>query len=226
MLWPIVERLLVPSPGQSILDVACGNGVTSRRLEKSGAKITAIDFSAGLLALAKQRGAADGIDYRLINAGDASAIASLGLKVFDSALCNMALMEMAHIKPLLRAIPTLLKPGGSFVASILHPSFNNPAIVLTGERQHCDGVLVDSYSIRVKRYAESFTQPGVAMTGQPVPHLYFHRSIQTLLKPAFDAGLVLDGWDEPLFPQSLQPGLRWSQVTDIPPVLIFRLRVL
>ena len=32
LLWPAVERLLVPSAGERLLDIACGNGVTSRRL--------------------------------------------------------------------------------------------------------------------------------------------------------------------------------------------------
>jgi 2-polyprenyl-3-methyl-5-hydroxy-6-metoxy-1,4-benzoquinol methylase len=34
LVWPAVERLLRPAAGERLLDVACGNGVTSRRLAK------------------------------------------------------------------------------------------------------------------------------------------------------------------------------------------------
>ena len=41
-------------PGQAILDVACGNGVTSRRLAVDGAQVTAIDFSESLIDFARK----------------------------------------------------------------------------------------------------------------------------------------------------------------------------
>ena len=56
LIWPVVKSLLEPSPGQGVLDVACGNGVTSRRLAESGAQVTAIDFSESLIAKADRHG--------------------------------------------------------------------------------------------------------------------------------------------------------------------------
>jgi hypothetical protein len=32
LLWPAVERLLKPQPDEQLLDIAYGNGLTSRRL--------------------------------------------------------------------------------------------------------------------------------------------------------------------------------------------------
>jgi hypothetical protein len=112
----------------------------------------------------------------------------------------MALMDMAEIEPLMRAVGECLRPAGRFVFSILHPCFNNPDVVLTEEREDRDGALVDTYSVRIRRYFTSFTKRSVAIRGQSQPHLYFHRSLQTLLTAAFDAGLLLDGWNEPAFP--------------------------
>ncbi|HEY2380123.1 MAG TPA: hypothetical protein VGK48_02970 [Terriglobia bacterium] len=37
LVWPAVERLLRPRSGERLLGVACGNGVTSRRLANAGA---------------------------------------------------------------------------------------------------------------------------------------------------------------------------------------------
>ena len=39
-------------PGQRVLDIACGNGLTSRKLAASGAQVTAFDISARMIELA------------------------------------------------------------------------------------------------------------------------------------------------------------------------------
>jgi len=55
LIWPAVERFLSIKDGERILDIAYGNGVTSRRLFKLGAKVVAIDFSETLINIARQR---------------------------------------------------------------------------------------------------------------------------------------------------------------------------
>src|SRR5450759_3934510 len=39
--WPAILRLLDPQAGQNILDIATGNGLTARRLNALGARVTA-----------------------------------------------------------------------------------------------------------------------------------------------------------------------------------------
>ena len=53
--WPAILRLLDPQPGQHILDIATGNGLTARRLAALGAQVTAFDFSEELIKLAQAR---------------------------------------------------------------------------------------------------------------------------------------------------------------------------
>jgi 2-polyprenyl-3-methyl-5-hydroxy-6-metoxy-1,4-benzoquinol methylase len=45
LLWPATERLLGLRPGERVLDVACGNGLTSRRLAALRAAVVAFDFA-------------------------------------------------------------------------------------------------------------------------------------------------------------------------------------
>lgn len=66
LVWPAVERCLRPTAGARILDIACGNGLTSRRLTELGARVVAIDFAEELLALAKARAHQQNIDYRVV----------------------------------------------------------------------------------------------------------------------------------------------------------------
>jgi 2-polyprenyl-3-methyl-5-hydroxy-6-metoxy-1,4-benzoquinol methylase len=227
LLWPAVEKLSGPVAGKRWLDVACGNGLTSRRLAQAGAKVTAFDFSEPMIDLAKKRGGA-GIEYRVMDATDRDALSALGAGAFDGALCNMALMDMADIDPLMQALGTLLRPNGAFVFSVLHPCFNNPATIQMGELEDREGDLVTTYSVKISRYLTPYTQVGLAMREQPVPHPYFHRPLGALLAPGFAAGLVLDAMEERAFPaENLGggPALAWNgRFSEIPAALVARLR--
>lgn len=227
LIWPAVERLLQLPAGGPILDVACGNGLTSRRLAALGEAVVGIDFSERLIELARRRGG-DGIDYRVVDATDRAALLALGEGAFARVLCNMALMDMADIEPLMSAAGRLLRPGGAFVFSVLHPCFNNPAAVQMAELEDRGGSFVTTYSVKVPRYLTPYTQTGAAMHGQPEPHPYFHRSLTDLLAPALRAGLVLDALEERAFPPDYAGGstpLSWSgRFSEIPPILVARLR--
>jgi 2-polyprenyl-3-methyl-5-hydroxy-6-metoxy-1,4-benzoquinol methylase len=225
LVWPAVEKLLRPEVGERLLDIACGNGLTSRRLAQAGASVLAFDFSEEMIRFAK---AQDGhsIEYRVLDATDGGGLQGLGS--FDGALCNMALMDLADIRPLMNALVSLLLPTGRFVFSVLHPCFNSPATVQMGELQDQGGAFVTTYSVKVSRYLTPYTQAGLAMHGQPVPHPYFHRPLSALLAPGFEAGLVLDALEERSFPPENVGGstpLSWSgHFSEIPAVLVGRMR--
>lgn len=229
LVWPAVEHLLQPAVGERLLDVACGNGLTSRRLAQAGVSVVACDFSEAMLEQARKHDGQERIDYRMVDATDRDELLALGEAApFDGALCNMAMMDMADIAPLMQAIGTLLRPGGRFVFSIMHPCFNSPAIVHTGELEDREGSLVSTYAIKVSRYMTPYSQAGLAMKDQPEPHPYFHRPLHELLRPAFESGLVLDGLLEMAFPKGHPDGstpMSWGgRFSEIPPLLAVRLR--
>jgi 2-polyprenyl-3-methyl-5-hydroxy-6-metoxy-1,4-benzoquinol methylase len=228
LVWPSVEKLLRPTPREVLLDVACGNGVTSRRLARAGASVVAVDFSEEMVRAAMERSGGDQVDYRVVDATDADALCELGPGRFDGALCNMALMDVADTRPLMNALASLLRPAGRFVFSVLHPCFNSPAVVQMGELQDCEGAIVTTYSVKISRYLTPYSQVGLAMHGQPVPHPYFHRPLEILLREGFEAGLVLDALEERGFPPENTGGstpLSWNgRFSEIPPVLVGRMR--
>jgi len=88
--------------------------------------------------------------------------------------------------------------------------------------------LVTTYSVKVSRYLTPYTQVGLALEGQPVPHPYFHRPLEILLKEAFEAGLMLDALEEPGFSPENTGGrtpLSWNgRFSEIPPVLVGRMK--
>ena len=231
LIWPATMRLLELHPGERVLDIACGNGFTSRRLAAIGAEVVAFDFAAEMIAYARQRTTEHTarITYHVLDATDGAALLSLGEGRFDAALCNMALFDMAEIQPLLRALARLLRPGGRFVFSVVHPCFNNSHVVHIAEMEDREGTIVTVYSVKVFGYMTSSMARGVAIPGQPKPQLYFDRPLQALLGTGFDAGFVLDGLEERAFPPDHPSGrspLAWGgNFSEIPPVLVARLRL-
>ena len=229
--WPAILRLLDPKPGQRILDIATGNGLTARRLAALGAEVTAFDFSDELIKLAKARLAPDlHITFHVLDATDGTEmLESLQPSgPFDSALCNMALFDMADIEPLFRTLPKLLKPDGAFVFTLTHPAFNNASCMHIVEEMDDEGEIKTLYSIKVSRYMTPYQAHGLAIRGQPNPQLYFERPLQYYLNLGFRNGFVLDGFEERAFPPDhLQTNpLTWGgKFSEIPPVLVARMRL-
>lgn len=231
LIRPATERLLDLQPGECVLDVACGNGLTSRRLAGMGARVVAFDFAEQMIARARQHSVeyADRIDYRVLDATDEGALLALGEGAFDAAICNMALFDMAEIKPLMGALAQVLKAGGRFIFSVIHPCFNGPHMRHVAEMIDRDGEFVTVYSIKVFSYISSKAARGAAIGGQPKPQFYFHRPLEQLLGACFRVGFVLDALEEPTFPSDHPPGatpLSWGgNYSEIPPVLVARMRL-
>ncbi len=231
LVWPATTCLLELKVGERILDIACGNGLSSRRLAAMGAKVTAFDFADEMIALASKRTyeRAGQIDYHVLDATDEAALLALGAGQFDGAICNMALFDMAEIKPLLRALASLLRPGGRFVFSVLHPCFNSARMAHTAEVDYANGDRTITYAVKISGYLTATVEQAQAIFGQPRKQLVFHRPLQELLGVCFEAGFVLDGLEEPGFPPVPPAGenrLAWgSNFSEIPPVLAARLRL-
>jgi 2-polyprenyl-3-methyl-5-hydroxy-6-metoxy-1,4-benzoquinol methylase len=231
LIWPATERLLDLRPGERVLDIACGNGLSSRRLAAMGVEVVAFDFAEEMIAHALERTSQhkERISYSVLDATDEAALLALGEAQFDAAICNMALFDMAEIEPLMRALARLLRPGGRFVFSVIHPCFNNPHIAHVAEMEDRTGEIVTIYSVKVFRYITPSMARGVAIPGQPKAQLYFHRPLQVLLGTGFETGFVLDGLEERAFPPDHPPGrnpLSWgANFSEIPPVLVAWLRL-
>lgn len=174
---PRTEELLDVRAGELVLDIACGTGNFSQRLADKGARVVAFDYSEKLVAHAKRRRPAypEQIAFHVCDATRYAQLTALNQeKPFDKAVANMAVMDIADIRPLFQAVAAMLKPGGVFVFSTHHPCFARPDSTYLTERVH----------------------EGEAIRGQPVKQLYYHRSLQDMCRTCFDAGFVIDGFFE------------------------------
>ncbi|GMK40209.1 class I SAM-dependent methyltransferase [Paenibacillus sp. CCS19] len=222
---PSTERLLEVKEGDTVLDIACGNGNFSRRLADLGAQVVALDYSAVMIERAKQRSASyeNRINYHVADATDYEALLAFGVERFGRAVANMALMDISDIQPLTSALSQLLKRDGVFVFSIPHPCFQSPNVRKIHETEEIEGQIVSRSSVQITNYLtpESFETIGVR--GQPVPHLLFHRPLSYYINLFLGAGFIMDGWEEPSFQLNADSASRFDWY-ELPPAVIFRFR--
>jgi len=223
---PVLERLLGDVAWHRVLEIACGNGLFARRMADRGADVVATDGAPGMIERARAYSSAP-IDYRCVDAADPAQLAALGRDAFDAVVCNMGLMDMSTIDPLMRGVARLLKPAGRFVFSVSHPCFHNTAATLVAEQSEPNGVLTHTYAVKVANYLHLKPEKGLGIIGQPEPHYYFDRPLHVLFGAGFQAGLMLDGLEEPAF-DGAEPAANafsWANLTEIPPALVARFRL-
>ena len=116
-VFPITECLMEMTGvrvGDSVLDVACGSGIVSRRaaaIVGPGGRVTGIDLSPGQIGVARERSRAQGYHWNEFLVMDA-----LRLEFADAGF-DVVVAQFPHLPDRARCIAEMfrvLKPGGAF----------------------------------------------------------------------------------------------------------------
>jgi demethylmenaquinone methyltransferase/2-methoxy-6-polyprenyl-1,4-benzoquinol methylase len=105
------RRAVDPGPGQFVLDLAAGTGVSTAELARSGARAVACDFSLGMLSAGRRRA-----DRRRLPfvAGDALRL-PFADESFDAVTISFGLRNVADVDLALRELSRVTRPGGKLV---------------------------------------------------------------------------------------------------------------
>ena len=179
-------ELMPPLAGLRLLDLACGHGRLSRDLARAGATVVGVDFSGALLDKARTRDSAD-IDY--VQADVTRAPHWWDGRLFDGCTCELALMDIDDLSGTLATVATVLRPGGWFVASIVHPCFPGN-----------DNGLSSWPSDRGYDAEVWWISPDHNPNGARIRVGATHRKLATYLNGLLDAGLELERIIEPAAP--------------------------
>ncbi len=121
---PAFMRMLPNVSGLRGLDIGCGEGHNTRLVAKRGAAMSGIDISPRFARHAADTEVEEpfGIAYAAASGG----ALPFPDECFDFAVAFMSLMDMASHEEGVREAYRVLKPGGFFQFSILHPCFCTP----------------------------------------------------------------------------------------------------
>ena len=125
VIAPAMLEMIGPVDGKDILDLHCGAGYLSRRLKALGANVTAVDSSERLIGIAREISTRENerIDYAVAEPTDLSVIED---SAFDDIVCNMGLMMTRDLAGTVAELARLVKLGGRFIFSVIHPCFGMP----------------------------------------------------------------------------------------------------
>jgi ubiquinone/menaquinone biosynthesis C-methylase UbiE len=141
--WETFERAAQPlsdhlialahiEPGQHVLDIATGIGepaVTAARRVGPTGQVVAIDQSPQMLAIARERAAALGLQNVEFRELDAEQLDLLEGK-FDAALCRWGLMHLPQLIPALEGVRQRLLPNGRLAAAVWSTPSKVPVLSL------------------------------------------------------------------------------------------------
>lgn len=104
-----VLEWLAPRPGERILDLGCGDGALTRKIQDAGAEVLGVDAAPDMIAAARKLG----MDAHVM---DAEALPFQA--EFDAVFSNAALHWMSKPEAVISGVARALKPGGRFVAEM------------------------------------------------------------------------------------------------------------
>ena len=183
-----VVRSVEIKAGERVLDIACGTGNTALMARARGAKVTGLDLTPELLAVARKRGEAAGYGDITWQPGDAEAL-PFPEASFDVVVSSCGLMFAPDQAKVAEEVARVVRPGGriaiqawtkdggvgrmfAVTGKFVAPPPGVPSPFLWGDEQHVRALLGAAF--RDYRF-EHYDCPEFADTPEQVADLYLDR---------------------------------------------------
>jgi SAM-dependent methyltransferase len=167
---PHMLDLLGDVSDRVVLDAGCGEGYLARILVARGARVTGIDLSPRLIALARARDPVGRIAYQV---ADLSAPLPELRASFDAVASYMVLNDVEDYQGFAATLAQVLKAGGRAVLG-----FNNPYAYVVRKR------IASSYFASGTTHACGLSASGIEVS-------FYHRTLGEYLDAFLAAGLQL-----------------------------------
>lgn len=116
-----IGALIGETGGLTVADVGCGTGRHAIRLAAQGAHVTALDFSPGMLAAAREKPGAERVRFVL---HDVTTRLPFEDGTIDRVLCCLVMEHVADLGALCLELARVCaaRPRGAVVISAMHPA--------------------------------------------------------------------------------------------------------
>jgi ubiquinone/menaquinone biosynthesis C-methylase UbiE len=234
LILPNVIRLLDIKKGETVLDLACGEGFFARRYANNGASVVGVDVASELIDIARKSGAVSS-QAPLGNTRDkqsdgkvkeenpkyyvagADAIPFVADNSIDKITIILALQNIENVTGVFKECSRVLKTGGKLLLVINHPAFRVPKASGWGwassanskEKTAKSGEEAVQYR-RIDKYMSELREkidmaPGTAASEHTIS---FHRPLQYFVKLLGKVGLAVINMEEWVGNRKSQPGPR------------------
>jgi SAM-dependent methyltransferase len=182
---PVLWKFAGDVSGRTVLDAGCGTGYLSKKLWDHGARVTGIDFSESMIAIARAQHPE--MDFRV---DSCTELRNLQDEHFDLVIANYVLMDTPDLRGTMRAFHRILKPDGVAVLVFSHPCFPQGRATVSHQGDEI-----------TYRWDFSYFEP-TACIDPPWAHftaefIWFHRPLSDYWKAFVAAGFVVVDFEEP-----------------------------
>lgn len=158
---PVARDMLGDVSGLDVLDLGCGTGRHTAWLASSGARVTAVDFSAGMLDKARVKPGTGPVRFVRHDLGCTLPFPDAS---FDCVVSALVLEHVAELDLVTSEIARVCRPAGRIVLTHMHPAmmlagvqagFTDPS---TGEKMH-----PHAHPYQVSDYVMAAVRAGLAI---------------------------------------------------------------
>ncbi len=216
LIDPKLIEWLKPLKGKTILDAGCGEGYLSNLLAGEGARVHGLDASRKLIEVAKNKYQNPQITFL---EGDLKTPLPFPEGFFDAIVANLVLMDFDPIDRALHEFARVLKPGGLFIFTLLHPFFGRAALTKNWKEK----ILFKTPHYKLKEYVTPVARPRL-INGLPSKTIVYHRPLEFYFKKLKDASFMVTDLEEPVFEKSfVKDKSNFMKLSvEIPPFLLVK----
>lgn len=188
VVLPNLLRLVAPKRGESVVDLACGNGFFAQAFAKEGAQVTGIDISEELITMARKN--APAVSFHVSSAEKFDIIADNSK---DKVVIVLAIQNIEHTAKVFTEAGRVLKHGGVLHIVMNHPAFRIPkrSSWEYDEKKKVQYRRVEEYLSESKSVIEM--HPGKANSPQTIS---YHRPFQYYFKLLQKTGFTIERLEE------------------------------
>jgi ubiquinone/menaquinone biosynthesis C-methylase UbiE len=171
--------------GLTVLDAGCGTGYLSKKLFDHGARVTGVDFSERMIAIAQTT--YPQIDFCVDSCAE---LRTLNDEHFDLVIANYVLMDIPDLQGTVTSFSRVLKTGGVAVLVFSHPCFPQAYATVSPNSEEIN-----------YRWSFPYFEPKKCIE-PPWAHftsnfIWFHRSLSDYWKAFMAAGFAVVDFEEP-----------------------------
>jgi SAM-dependent methyltransferase len=216
LLTPHLMQVLGPLEGLRVLDVGCGEGYLARRMARRGARVWAFDWMEILISHARreEQKRSLGIRYTVADASRPFPYPS----VFHLVVASMVLKDMPKVETTVSEAYRVLRKGGRFVLTVLHPCFCMNASQWQARKSIRKGQRTVSFELEAPYTARGEYLKTVSGSDAEIVH--FHRPISYYVALLRRNGFLLSGLWEPVFKPGKPCPENYEYAVFLPPFLL------
>src|SRR5438876_7404030 len=124
---PVLWAFAGDITGRKVLDAGCGTGYLSNQLRDRGARVTGIDTSERMIAIARAQ--YPNIDFRLDSCSELRTVSN---GEFEILISNYVLMDTPDLEGAMRAFSRVLRIEAIAVLVFSHPCFPQGRAAVSG----------------------------------------------------------------------------------------------